>query len=419
MPTLIFYKGKSEIKLFIPLLLFYVFFIFFFTRDFLWADEGRYLQFAENLTKGYYSPLDIIDLWNGPGYPLILTVFVFFRSPIIIPKLLNAVFLFFAVYFFYLSIQNYVPKKDAVVYAYILGLMPNFFWKIKLLLTEPYITFLISLFSFFILKIFNQQRRKAIYIILCSFVLALTALTKVIFGYVILLCLIIFLFLFFMLKKQEYKIAFFIFFLSLILSTPYLYYTWRLTGNFFYWGNSGGMSLYWMSTPYSNEFGDWISFEEVNPKKISLYKNHGAFIDKIKNLDPIQKDRALQKRALENIRNHPRKFAFNWFCNLGRMIFSYPFTFAKPWPSTLFYMIFNSPIFVFCSFAAVLTVLNRKKNPFVIILLLIFITTYLGMSSLFSAEVRMVTIILPIICIWLVYVFNNFMIINIKKSNFK
>ena len=38
--------------------------------------------------------------------------------------------------------------------------------------------------------------------------------------------------------------------LALVWCLPYLAHTYSLTGRWFYWGSSGGMSLYWMSTPY-------------------------------------------------------------------------------------------------------------------------------------------------------------------------
>lgn len=63
--------------------------------------------------------------------------------------------------------------------------------------------------------------------------------------------------------------------LALLICSPYLVYTYALTGKIFYWGNSGGLSLYWMSSPHPQEFGDWH-----NPQTLSeipeLETNHGA-----------------------------------------------------------------------------------------------------------------------------------------------
>ena len=67
---------------------------------YLGGDQGRYLMFAENITNGYYTKSHIhYNLWNGPGYPLVLAIFKFFEPPLILYRLLNAVFLTFTVYF--------------------------------------------------------------------------------------------------------------------------------------------------------------------------------------------------------------------------------------------------------------------------------------------------------------------------------
>ena len=44
---------------------------------------------------------------------------------------------------------------------------------------------------------------------------------------------------------------------AFVVLSPYALYTWRLTGRVFYWANSGGTTLYWMSTPFEGEYGDW------------------------------------------------------------------------------------------------------------------------------------------------------------------
>src|SRR5207342_640960 len=49
--------------------------------------------------------------------------------------------------------------------------------------------------------------------------------------------------------------------IALLLCTPWLGYTYSLTSKPFYWGNSGGLSLYWMSAP--GNLGDWHSGTEV------------------------------------------------------------------------------------------------------------------------------------------------------------
>ena len=67
--------AKNPYLLFSPFLCFYIIYILIFPPDFGGnTDEMRYLQFAQNLIHGFYSPpVPDIDLTNGPGYPLLLS----------------------------------------------------------------------------------------------------------------------------------------------------------------------------------------------------------------------------------------------------------------------------------------------------------------------------------------------------------
>ena len=60
----------------LPFLVLYVVLVLVFHKDAMEGDEGRYVFFAENLSQGFYSPRDEINLWNGPGYPLVLVPLV-------------------------------------------------------------------------------------------------------------------------------------------------------------------------------------------------------------------------------------------------------------------------------------------------------------------------------------------------------
>ena len=63
--------------------------IYFKAKNTLLGDEGGYLTIDSDLAKGQ---LNVVHWW-GPGYPLILTLFVKYSLPLIWAKLLNAAFL--------------------------------------------------------------------------------------------------------------------------------------------------------------------------------------------------------------------------------------------------------------------------------------------------------------------------------------
>ena len=67
-------------------------------------DEIRYLNFAENLIAGYYTNnLNPGFLWNGPGYPIILALFLKLQANFLALKLLNSFFIFFGTFFIFLE----------------------------------------------------------------------------------------------------------------------------------------------------------------------------------------------------------------------------------------------------------------------------------------------------------------------------
>src|SRR5437764_1074257 len=93
--------------LFLPFLFLYILFVLKFNTGKLIFDELTYFQFAKNLTHGFYSPpAPDISLWNGPGYPMFLTPFVYLNSPLIIIKLFNAFFLYGSIVFLFLSLKK-------------------------------------------------------------------------------------------------------------------------------------------------------------------------------------------------------------------------------------------------------------------------------------------------------------------------
>ena len=78
-------------------------------------DETRYLGFADNLTHGFYSPRDSVQLWSGPGYPLLLAPFRAIGFGPGALRLLNAPLLFAAVWCFFQFLRNQFPDRAALL----------------------------------------------------------------------------------------------------------------------------------------------------------------------------------------------------------------------------------------------------------------------------------------------------------------
>ena len=73
-------------------------------------------------------------------------------------------------------------------------------------------------------------------------------------------------------------------------------------------------------------------------------------------------------------------------------------------------------VIVFIFFAAAISIINYKKIPIELILLLLFIIIYLFGSSLLSAYRRMFYMTIPFWILFISYVFTNVMTIKFKHD---
>ena len=197
------------------------------------GDEQNYLTLAQNLLNGFYSPPPPdINLWRGPGYPILLTPFVAFNFPLICITLLNAVFQYLSVVMLFKAMMEFITFKQAFLFSLFWGCCYSSFPFIASILTETFTIFMMALLIFALVKTFKCGINKYKY--LSGFLLGYIALTKIIFGYVIL-----FLLLWYIVSwlKNSKVIAFQKSILILLLAfttvSPYLIYTYSLTGRFF------------------------------------------------------------------------------------------------------------------------------------------------------------------------------------------
>jgi hypothetical protein len=407
-------KWYSELNIYyklIPFLLLYLTICIAFYNNELWGDEGRYLMFANNLIRGFYSPqYPEIDLWNGPGYPILLAPFVFFKLPLLVIRLLNGFLLYFSLIISYKTFCYYSSARSSLIYTTILGFYFPIYTLIPSIYTECLTWFLISLVCYFFIKNYKQKFISTKLIILSGFSITYLAMTKIIFGYVIIIMLIVSICMFFWPRfRLSAKKSILIFSISLVLCLPWLIYTYQLTHKPLYWTNSGSMSLYTMSTPYENELGDWKTFAEMKKNP-----NHQVFIDSILKLKPLEIDEAFKSAALKNIKNNPKKYLSNWIANVGRLIFSYPYSNTEQKITSYFTIVPNMFIVVFIVLAFSISSIHWKKLPYEIILLTLFIVIYLLGSTLVSAYNRMFFITMPFWFLFLSCFFNNIVSVKIK-----
>lgn len=407
------YSGLNVYIRLLPFLLLYLAICAKFAPANFVDDEERYVRFAKNLLRGFYSPpLPNIDLWNGPGYPAIVASFLLLKLPLMAIRLLNGILLYLSLVLTYKSINFYTSKKTALAFTFILGLYFPVFEKLPLILTECPTWFLISLICYLFIKLGKQQTLSKKYILLSGLALAFLVMVKVVFGYVIIAMIFISLMLFLTPKSRLAAKKFTcVFTLSFLLCVPYLIYTYHITHKTLYWTNSGGWSLFTMSAPYANDWGDWKDYPQMleNP-------NYKVFADSVLKLTPLEKDAAYKTKAVENIKKYPKKYLLNCVANVGRLLFSYPFTNMEQDVKTYYTIIPNMFVAVFMVITIVLATFYHKKIPNEILLLLIFMLIYLAGSTLVSAFRRMFYISMPFWILFFAYVLTNIVSIKFKKD---
>lgn len=278
------------------------------------------------------------------------------------------------------------------------------------MLSETMTIFLIASITYCAFMYFSSRAKNVAtsYKLLLPLLLALLSLTKVIFGPVYLASSIIFLVLFLLTRNGMYKRSFLLLIYALLFCVPYLYYTWSLTGKIFYWSNAGGKSLYWMSNPANEEWGEWhndslssASIDENSLAKLNF--NHRKDLDYVNQFSGVERDQKFKELAIGNIREHPGKFLVNWSANWSRMFFNYPVSYTPFRWSTLGNMVANIPALFLLAYAALLTWRNKNNFPFALKFLLCISGVYLLGSSFLSAYDRMFYILAPLLATWVCY----------------
>jgi hypothetical protein len=260
----------------------------------------------------------------------------------------------------------------------------------------------------------SAKTRKYAYF--CGFIIGYIALSKIIFGYVLISMLIGTALAFFLNRKNEnYKKALLILFTAFVTTTPYLIYTYYMTNKVLYWGTAGGENFYWMTTPFKGEYGNWIQYpidsnieKNTIPGAEELIKmNHQKDLKEILKYKGSIRDDAYRKAAINNIRSHPVKFLQNIVSNIGRILFNYPYSYTPQKNSTLFRLPLSGIMVVFMLYSLIPTFINWRKIMFPIRFLLVFVLIYLAGTLLASAETRMLTIVLPILIFWVAFIIQK------------
>tara|TARA_Y100001968_G_scaffold328555_1_gene375971 strand:+ start:397 stop:1692 length:1296 start_codon:yes stop_codon:yes gene_type:complete len=375
------------------------------------SDECGYIQFAENIINGFYSPESPdINLWWGPGFPLFLVPFKLLgiqRQGII---LVNIILHTLSISLMFICSRILIPYRISIMITSIWGFYYIHYPSVFSAHSEP-LACILLLTSFYFYLLYTIQENHS-YLISSSLLFGFLVLTKVIFSYVLLIILLLSLFVSLFKKRIISALSFSL--IALILTIPYQIYTHQLTGKIFYFSNAGGESLYWMSTPHKGEFGEWNNsnfdancnlIEDEIPCNKELYrKNHGKFYDELSKLRPIERDNVLKSKAITNIKKYPIKYIRNISSNISRMFFNIPNSYFYQRDITTTARLFpNSILLSLIFFSSLITIANFNKIPNAIKFYFLITAIYLFLSSLLSTYPRMLNITLPFVITWIAY----------------
>jgi 4-amino-4-deoxy-L-arabinose transferase-like glycosyltransferase len=415
---------KNPFLLFLPFLLLYIVMVLILPTHGTTGDENRYLMYAQNLLHGFYSPpAPRIDIGQGPGYPILLMPFLAIGLPLVCITIMNAVLYYLSIILLFKALQRVASFKIALLFSLFWACYYNSYENILLALPETFVAFLVSLLAFSLVAAYDpaDPKKAKKYMYISGFIIGYIALTKIIFGYVILFMLIGSGLLWILNRKNaNYRKVVLIFLIALTTTAPFLIYTYHMTNKIFYWGTTGGENLYWMSSPVEGETGSWTQYP-YDPifKKItiagseeSIRINHENELNEIFKYKGPEKDDAYTKVAIKNIKEHPLKFGRNWISNIGRILFNYPYSYTLQKNTTLFRLPLTGIIVVLMLFCILPTFINWRKIIFPIRFILFFVLLYLGGSTFASAETRMFTVVVPMLLFWIGYVIQKSIKIN-------
>ena len=236
---------------------------------------------------------------------------------------------------------------------------------------------------------------------------------KFVFGYIILLILGISAVYYYFSRKDSARFIRNSFLMGFVFCTPWLTYTYALTGKFLYWGASGGTTIYWMSNPTPHEYGEWMNFAfnsslGVKGAEEGYLASHGAEIKRItQNFRRVERDTEFKRVAIENIKKHPKKYLQNVWCNVGRYFFNYPFSYYPQQPSTLVNVFINGPILGLLLLLLIPSFRRFNELPAHIQLGLILFIIYTGVSILVSSYIRMFYVFIPILFLWFAFMLDK------------
>jgi 4-amino-4-deoxy-L-arabinose transferase-like glycosyltransferase len=324
------------------------------------TDEPGYLGFAERLTHGGYAvrdgnPTDF--LWRGPGLPLLLTPLVAIGTPVEVIRLLEPLMLALSALLLFRLLRLWTDARVAMVVTLAYGLYFPLWRTLPRVFTEPTV---LALTVGAMLCFVVAARRPTggwVGVVGAGVLLGCVTLTRVENGYAVIATLVACAAWWVVTRSAVARKGAAMAAVALAVCVPWLAYTHDQTGKTLYWGNSGGLSLYWMGSPFSEDLGEPHTDAEVFAS--ADLAQHRPFFRSLPT-EPVARDAALRKAARTSIREHPLRYARNVAANFSRLWIHWPYSFGQS-KATL--MLFAVPgLLLFATVVWSLATLLRRRR---------------------------------------------------------
>ena len=395
---------RRELLLLVPLFALYLAaWAFFPARP---DDEASYVALAERLAEGYYvtgddealldPEPDSPDLWFGPGLPALLAPLAALDAPLWLLRLTGPVLLFAAVLLFFALVRETWGSRVGLGAAYALGLYLPFLGLLSNLHSEVLAIALVCAAMLCLARFLRSGG--AIWLAGSGAALAALALTRVAYGWVLTVALVVLVLVWLVSHSRAAGRAGAAIGLALVLCLPWLTYTYAKTDRLFVWGNSGSLSLYWMASPHDGDLGDWhqahLAFTDP------ALEPHRAFFDRLRGLSLAEQNAEIEREALRNIVEHPAEYAQNVAANVSRMLFNLPYSRTEEQLNDVFYVVPNTLVVLALALCVLVLVPRRRRlppetGPFVVLAAVAFV-----LHALVATYPRMLMPVLPFV-VWL------------------
>jgi hypothetical protein len=332
----------------------------------------------------------------------------------LIPAMLvSPVLLYAATVFFFLAARRFLSARTSLCVSAVHALYYPYWRSIEGLWSEPLAVFLVCGMCGVSSMVFLSPKERPIrrYPFILALFLGYLSLTKPLFGYEITVLILASAIGFLLARSVFWKESVFVCLGAAVVALPYLGWTYTMTGRLFYWGSSGGSSLYFMSTGSEGEYGSWMPTHRIAAGAKGYFaaveQNHYKLFDQWDGLTEVERDEKLKQTAINNIRNRPLIYAKNIFCNACRVFLDFPYSYEYQRPTTVFYILPNMLLLVGGMLSAVLSVFCGAHPPPWLTWVGMLGAIYFGGTLLLSAYPRMLFPLVPILILWEAYVLNS------------